>query len=142
MISNKPNLEIIYLRLVLYLIGFRYALFGVRLLQKPWMEDFQMFRRAIYGFLIIPAALIFSSAQACTSDFQCGTGRVCVKASNSVGVEGICVTPTDQFGTRQYNTPAPSAGPHEVSSCQFNTDCSIGFSCVKTSGNINGICVR
>jgi hypothetical protein len=98
--------------------------------------------RAIYGFLVIPTLLIFSSAQACIGDAQCGPGNVCVKAENSVGVEGICVTPTDQFGNRQYNTPPLSAGPHEVSSCQFNTDCGIGFSCVKTNGNIYGICAR
>ncbi len=78
----------------------------------------------------------------CYSDFDCGFGNKCIKASGDINLTGICVTPTDQFGTQKYDNTAPSAQPRNIQGCSFDTDCSIGFSCVKRSGQIYGICVK
>jgi len=79
---------------------------------------------------------------ACNSDFDCGYGNKCVKASGDINITGTCVTPTDQFGNRSYNYSTPSSQPRNVANCSFDTDCAIGFSCVKRSGQIYGICVK
>jgi len=79
---------------------------------------------------------------ACNSDFDCGFGNKCVKAKGDINITGICVTPTDQFRNKKYNYSAPSPQPQTVRNCSFNTDCGIGFSCVKRSGQIYGICVK
>ncbi len=78
----------------------------------------------------------------CYSDFDCGVGNECVKAAGDINITGICVTPSDQFGNKTYNYSPPHGQPHTVNNCSFDTDCSIGFSCVKRSGQIYGICVK
>lgn len=89
--------------------------------------------------LILP-----SISLACNNDFECGFGNKCVKPNDSISLQGICVTPTDQFGNRDYSTSyaAPSAEPHEVEGCMFDTDCDIGFTCMKKAGELKGICIK
>lgn len=76
------------------------------------------------------------------NDFDCGFGNQCVKPTDAVGLEGVCITPTDQNGIKQYNYEAPSPEAHEIPGCQFNTDYDIGFSCFKNSGELYGVCVK
>jgi hypothetical protein len=96
------------------------------------------FSKCISIFLIL---FISSNAYGCMSDMQCGFGNQCVKPSDAVGLEGVCVTPTDEYGV-----PAPSYSmspePHNISGCQFDTDCNPGFSCMKRSGELDGVCLR
>lgn len=79
---------------------------------------------------------------ACYSDFDCGFGKQCVKARDDINITGVCVTPSDDFGNPQINTSTPRSQPRDVKGCSFDTDCSIGFSCMKRSGQIYGICVK
>jgi hypothetical protein len=95
-----------------------------------------------YAIILVVLILFFNNSLACTNDFQCGYGNKCVKPSDSIQMNGICVTPTDQFGNRTYDTQPQEIEPHEVKGCQFNTDCDIGFSCVKRSGEIYGDCLK
>lgn len=77
----------------------------------------------------------------CNSDFDCGFGNQCVKPAGTFG-QGQCVTPVDEYGMKDISIPAPSAGPREVSSCSFDTDCPIGFRCQKKSADLYGLCVK
>lgn len=78
----------------------------------------------------------------CYSDFDCGFGNKCVKPAGGISIDGVCVTPSDQFGNPRHSYDAPKSRPREVERCSFDTDCSIGFSCMKRSGEIYGICVK
>lgn len=89
---------------------------------------------------IAPATQIITPS-GCTSDFDCGFGNQCVKPSGSFG-KGRCVTPVNEFGTKTYEVPTPSVGPREIPSCQLTTDCPIGFTCSKQTGELYGLCVK
>lgn len=98
-----------------------------------------MFRKIIYSILLISPALTL----ACTSDFDCGYGNKCVQPQGAYGIEGTCVTPTNDYGQPQPDySSTPSVQPHKMMSCQFNTDCNIGYSCIKRDGELYGICMK
>lgn len=68
----------------------------------------------------------------CTSDFQCGAGKLCVKGP--MQTRGECVIPVDSLGQKQIinSMPRPNSimpNLNTQGSCNFNTDCSIGFKC-------------
>lgn len=92
--------------------------------------------------LIIALSICNTAMAACYSDIDCGLGNKCVKASGDINLSGICITPTDQFGNKSYDYSPPQTQPREVNGCSFDTDCGIGFSCLKRSGQIYGICVK
>lgn len=79
---------------------------------------------------------------ACYSDFDCGVGGRCVKAKGDINISGTCVTPSDRFGNPRIDSSPPRSQPRNVRGCSFDTDCEIGFSCMKRSGQLNGICVK
>jgi len=84
-------------------------------------------------------------ALSCNSDYECGYGKHCVKPSGSISLTGTCVTPSDEFGNKDYSADSDwgsGYGAKKVKSCSFNTDCAIGFSCMKKSGELYGICVK
>jgi len=89
----------------------------------------------------ILAVFVFTNTWACINDFQCGFGNICVKSKDSASMNGICVTPTDKFGNKQYGV-TPSSEPRKVTGCNFNTDCDVGFSCMKRVGELSGICMK
>jgi hypothetical protein len=94
------------------------------------------------SFFLCLYFLVLSDVLGCINDADCDYGDICIKPSGSVNIEGTCATPTDQFGNPQNVIPTPSAQPHEVSSCQFDMDCDIGFACIKQAGDIDGICMK
>jgi hypothetical protein len=76
----------------------------------------------------------------CASDFECGSGRACVK--DSFALRGVCATTVNSYGTPTFSPPnLNSVGPG-TGSCSFDTQCGIGFRCVKTSGGLLGNCLR
>jgi hypothetical protein len=93
---------------------------------------------------IIVALALFSGSAfgACNSDYDCGYGNRCVKAKDDINLSGVCVTPTDKYGNRTFSNPPPSSQPHKVDQCSYDTQCPIGYSCMKRSGQIYGICVK
>ena len=100
-------------------------------------------RRIVTALMIAFAILCNGVAIAdCYSDFDCGYGNKCVKASGDINITGVCVRPSDQFGNPKPDYSAPQPQPRKVSGCSFDTDCGIGFSCVKRNGQIYGICVK
>jgi hypothetical protein len=83
-------------------------------------------------------------ADACISDYDCGYGRKCIKAAGDINANGVCVQPVDSNGNKDYraNSNWGKSQPTAVKSCQFDTDCGIGGSCMKKSGSIYGICFK
>lgn len=94
-------------------------------------------------YISLFALFISTNLFACYSDYQCGFGRVCVKPENSFSMDGICVTPVDEFGNKDYGARMEQEiGPREIEGCSWNTDCDIGFKCLKEAGQLEGVCVK
>ncbi len=110
---------------------------------KPRNEKAETMRAISNAVLIAGAILFVGAAYAgCFSDFDCGYGNKCVKASRDINITGVCVTPSDKFGSPRPDYSAPKPEPSKVRGCSFDTDCDIGFSCMKRNGQIYGICVK
>lgn len=63
----------------------------------------------------------------CASDYECGLGNRCVKASYNV--RGTCRKSVNSSGIQQFNAPRSNFGANMNPQCTFTTDCPIGFSC-------------
>jgi hypothetical protein len=76
-----------------------------------------------------------TQTSACTSDYGCGIGRVCVKANYAS--TGFCAQAVNNFGNPTFDLPRlDSVGPKlPVSTdCKLPLDCPIGFTCDVRSG--------
>lgn len=93
--------------------------------------------------LLIGILIYSTNVFACYNDFECGFGNVCVKPSGSYSMTGICITPVNEFGNKDYTgRQRQEIGPKEIEGCSWNTDCKIGFKCLKEAGQLKGICVK
>ena len=69
-------------------------------------------RRIVTALMIAFAILCNGVAIAdCYSDFDCGYGNKCVKASGDINITGVCVRPSDQFGNPKPDYSAPQSQP-------------------------------
>lgn len=95
-------------------------------------------------YLIIFTCLFSTNLFACYSDTDCGVGNVCVKPQDSYSISGTCITPVDEHGNQDFDIQfeEEGIGPREVQGCSFNTDCDVGFKCMKEAGQLDGICVQ
>lgn len=76
-----------------------------------------------------PRAARGTGSPSCSSDIQCGVGRICSKPAGSYS--GVCAVVVDSFGTPNPMAPPRSdwgMGPG-VQQCSFDLDCGIGFRC-------------
>lgn len=79
--------------------------------------------------------------EGCSSDFQCGSGKICVK--DQFKMRGVCATAVNQYGNPTLQGPRlDSLNPGGEGQCSFNTDCPIGFECRKSSGSLSGHCFK
>lgn len=91
--------------------------------------------------------LISGMVSACEFDTDCSPGSKCVKKKYQL--EGVCaggISPGNSNDSRPYN-PEPYTKPRfktesEGDTCSFSTDCSVGESCIKSSGSISGVCMK
>lgn len=82
-----------------------------------------------------------TSANTCRSDTDCNPEASCLKATGSVyGVCGEDVSPGNGTGLQPGNAPLDLEGT-SGNTCQFDIDCGLGSSCVKSSG-IYGMCME
>jgi len=82
------------------------------------------------------------SEAGCVNDFSCTYGQKCVKPEGSYAVEGICVTPVDKYSNQDFKPIVQQTRPIEVSRCSFDTECSVGESCIKKGYDLYGICAK
>lgn len=95
--------------------------------------------------LLISCAIFSTSAFSCRTDYDCGYGNRCIKPEGSYSLYGSCVTPTDKYGNKDYNSNnswGKGSQPREVDSCSFNSDCGFGYRCMKESGQLYGLCIK
>lgn len=78
----------------------------------------------------------------CNSDLQCGYGLVCVRPHGQVNSAGTCVRQVDSIGLPIIQTRTPSVNVTNVPSCQFDSQCQLGYQCVKQGTELVGICVK
>ena len=76
----------------------------------------------------------------CSSDYECGAGRMCVKPQYSMS--GTCAQAVNQYGTPTYATARPSSVGIGQGNCSFDADCGVGFRCEKENGALRGNCMR
>lgn len=93
---------------------------------------------------LILAATLFAPALtfACSFDVDCEPGSKCLKPSGSI--YGVCAGGM-MPGNRHDREPVYSPlDPNETvgDTCSFNTDCGPGNACVKSSGQIYGVCLK
>jgi len=79
---------------------------------------------------------------ACSFDTDCSVGSKCLKASGQI--YGFCA---GGMNPGNNNDRTPVRDPLDINgtagnTCGFNTDCGPGSTCLKQSGNINGVCVK
>jgi hypothetical protein len=76
----------------------------------------------------------------CHNDYQCGYGSVCVKPQFSI--EGTCARAVNAYGTPTFQPPrADSVMPGSHGDCSFDTQCPVGFKCIKGS-SLTGHCMK
>jgi hypothetical protein len=84
-------------------------------------------------------ARVSSSPPECTTDYQCGFGNVCAKPGGSY--TGTCAKGVNSYGNPTFTPPRlDSIGPGR-GQCSFDTDCPVGFKCIKGS-SLTGNCMK
>ncbi|WP_136796031.1 hypothetical protein [Desulfosediminicola ganghwensis] len=101
-----------------------------------------MSRALIITVAITTIALSCSLASACQFDTDCSPGSKCLKASGSL--YGVC---TGGISPGNKNDDKPVYSPRDINgtygdTCSFDTDCGPGSECVKSSGSIEGVCLK
>jgi hypothetical protein len=96
-------------------------------------------RALIVALVLLVASAAF--AQECFSDYDCDYGSKCVK--DQFATEGTCAQKVNRYDVPVYTPPDPnSVMPGGKGDCQFDTQCPIGFECVKGDGQLYGHCMK
>jgi hypothetical protein len=96
----------------------------------------------IINMLLALAALIPIGSAACGFDTDCSPGSKCVKARGEI--YGICA---GGLFPGNKNDQQPVSAPLDLNrtygnTCSFDVDCGPGSKCAKSSGAIDGVCIK
>lgn len=100
-------------------------------------------RNLMYYLLTLSIFLVMqSNAISCEFNTDCEPGSKCIKVSGSL--YEVCV---GGIASGNSNDKVPVSAPMDLNqtygnTCQFNTDCGPGSTCVRSSGSIYGTCMK
>jgi hypothetical protein len=100
-------------------------------------------RSILVGAILV--ALVIAPTQhavACQFDTDCQPGSNCIKTVGQL--YGICmggIMPGNQYDSKPVYAPLDPNRTYG-NTCQFDVDCGPGSKCAKSSGSINGTCIR
>jgi hypothetical protein len=87
-------------------------------------------------FFLSPAVL------ACSFDMDCSLGSKCLKKNGDI--DGICaggLAPGNSNDSHPVESSLDVNGTYG-NTCSFDMDCGLGSVCAKSSGNIDGVCLK
>jgi len=73
-----------------------------------------------------PANTAYLAAR-CTSDYECGSGRLCLKGVGEMA--GVCATAVNQYGNQSFAPPAPGSWKPGQRQCWTMAECPVAFRC-------------
>lgn len=77
----------------------------------------------------------------CGSDYGCPYGSTCVKEQYQV--HGFCAKNVNAYSIPTHTPPDPnSVNVGGEGDCSWDTECAIGFKCVKSLGQLRGHCLK
>jgi len=91
-------------------------------------------------FIFLVFFLTSSSLAACEFDTDCAVGSVCIKSG--MNIYGVCaggMNPGNSNDSQPVYKPLDVVGTYG-NTCQFDTDCGPGKSCLKSSFSLYGVC--
>jgi hypothetical protein len=102
----------------------------------------KMIRKSLARICLAIALAVPSIGMACQFDTDCGVGSKCLKSSGQL--YGICAGGMNPGNDDDRQPVYDPLDPNETvgDTCSFNTDCGPGNKCLKSSGQIKGVCVK
>ncbi|SRR5579885_513153 len=94
------------------------------------------------SFLFFLLFFLSNISFACEFDTDCSPGNTCIISSGSI--YGICTGGIDPGNSNDQQPVYSPTDPNGTTgdTCEFDTDCGPGSTCLKGSGEIEGACVQ
>lgn len=97
---------------------------------------------AVICLIYIFCPIVLSQCFPCSFDTDCEPGSKCIKAAGSI--YGICkggLSPGNENDNKPVYAPLDLDKTYG-NTCQFDTDCGVSNSCIKSTGSIYGVCMK
>jgi hypothetical protein len=91
----------------------------------------------------LSSSMGLAAGQSCANNYGCLYGEQCVKGMYQS--MGMCFQTVNQYGTREFkpqNVNNNSGVETGTSMCSWDTQCGLGFRCLKRLGEYKGHCFK